>query len=276
MVSCRCPTSAVSSKCVTIACMSNPPRGPLNTGVVCKCIFRSWWRHQLETFPRYWPFVMGIHRSPTKACDTELWCFLWSVPEQTVEKTVDIPVIWDATNAHVTSLRVTKSIATPPPPPPPPPHLLILSIFGIKKHHSYYIVLISDMCPAATQGLSTLSQKLRTSFGPNMFNFVTTRGSFPSWWATCSSIVCLKNDIWATPGTVLEETSIHPFNPCDDEFITRINIDHGPLARYIKLRVAHALGMPGTFSSPPRFSDPDMHHGTCITARAVMHAGIAN
>ena len=40
---------------------------------------------------------------------------------------------------------------------------------------------------------------------------------------------------------------------------------HGPLARYVILRVAHAPGMPGTFSPPPRFSDPDMHHGTCMT-----------
>ena len=40
---------------------------------------------------------------------------------------------------------------------------------------------------------------------------------------------------------------------------------HGPLARYVKSRVAHALGMPGTFSPPPRVSDLDMHHGTCGT-----------
>ena len=40
---------------------------------------------------------------------------------------------------------------------------------------------------------------------------------------------------------------------------------HGPLARYVKLRVAHAPGMPGTFSPPPRVSDPDMHLGTCAT-----------
>ena len=36
------------------------------------------WKH----FPRYWPFVRGIHRSRwiprTKASDAELWCFLWS------------------------------------------------------------------------------------------------------------------------------------------------------------------------------------------------------
>ena len=40
---------------------------------------------------------------------------------------------------------------------------------------------------------------------------------------------------------------------------------HGPLSRYVKLRVAHAPGMPGTFYPPPRVSDPDMHHGTCVT-----------
>ena len=36
-------------------------------------------------FPRYWPFVWGIHRSRwiphTKASDAELWCFLWSASE---------------------------------------------------------------------------------------------------------------------------------------------------------------------------------------------------
>ena len=28
---------------------------------------------------------------------------------------------------------------------------------------------------------------------------------------------------------------------------------------------AHAPGMLGTFTPPPRVSDPDMHHGTCVT-----------
>ena len=40
---------------------------------------------------------------------------------------------------------------------------------------------------------------------------------------------------------------------------------NGPLARYIKLQVAHAPEIPGTFFSPPQVSDPDMHHGTCVT-----------
>ena len=42
-------------------------------------------------------------------------------------------------------------------------------------------------------------------------------------------------------------------------------IMHVPLARYVKLRFAHAPGMPGTFSPPPWVCDPDMHHGTCVT-----------
>ena len=45
----------------------------------------------------------------------------------------------------------------------------------------------------------------------------------------------------------------------------QIITSHGPLARYVKLRVAHAPGRPGTFSPPLRVSDPDMHHGTCVT-----------
>ena len=47
--------------------------------------------------------------------------------------------------------------------------------------------------------------------------------------------------------------------------VSSINPSHGPLARYVKLRVVHAPGMPGTFTPPPRVSDPDMHHVTCVT-----------
>ena len=51
------------------------------------------WKH----FPRRWPFVRGIHRSAvnshTKASDAELWYFLWSAPEPTVEQTMGDPVL---------------------------------------------------------------------------------------------------------------------------------------------------------------------------------------
>ena len=40
---------------------------------------------------------------------------------------------------------------------------------------------------------------------------------------------------------------------------------HGPLSIYEILRVAHAPGIPETFSPPPPVSDLGMHHGTCVT-----------
>ena len=40
---------------------------------------------------------------------------------------------------------------------------------------------------------------------------------------------------------------------------------HGPFTRCVKLWVAHAPGMSGTFFPPPQISDPDMHHGTYVT-----------
>ena len=33
----------------------------------------SWWRHQMEPFPRYWPFVRGIHRSPVNSPHEGRW-----------------------------------------------------------------------------------------------------------------------------------------------------------------------------------------------------------
>ena len=44
-----------------------------------------------------------------------------------------------------------------------------------------------------------------------------------------------------------------------------IIVRHGPFTRYVKVRVAHAPGMPGTFSPKPIVSDPGMHHGMCVT-----------
>ena len=33
----------------------------------------SWWRHQMKTFLRYWPFVRGIHRSPVNSPHKGQW-----------------------------------------------------------------------------------------------------------------------------------------------------------------------------------------------------------
>ena len=64
--------------------------------------------------------------------------------------------------------------------------------------------------------------------------------------------------------TSLCRVDIHVMSECSWYALIGL-CHHRPLARYIELRVAHAVGMPGTYSPPPRVSDPDMHHGKCAT-----------
>ena len=65
-------------------------------------------------FPRYWPFVVeftGDRWIPlTKASDAELWCFLWSTPEQTIEWTIETPVVLDTIALIMTSLKCSLDI----------------------------------------------------------------------------------------------------------------------------------------------------------------------
>ena len=49
----------------------------------------------------------------TKASDAELWCFIWSAPEQTFEQTIGTPVIWDAIVPIMTSLISQMPLLSP-------------------------------------------------------------------------------------------------------------------------------------------------------------------
>ena len=59
---------------------------------------------QWKYFSCYWPLwgeSTGDWCIPlTNTSDAELWCFLWSAPEQTVEKTNEAPVIFRNHGAH--------------------------------------------------------------------------------------------------------------------------------------------------------------------------------
>ena len=80
----------------------------------------AWWRHQMETFSALLALCEGnppvTGGFPSQRPVTELWCFSWSAPEQTVEQTVKMPVIWDAimlimtaTNMTLLTLRPTQN-----------------------------------------------------------------------------------------------------------------------------------------------------------------------
>ena len=79
-----------------------------------------------------------------------------------------------------------------------------------------------------------------------------------TWWTangiTCG-LCCQKQVSKAWISDCIQQNSVgcsYLFNP-------------GPLTTYVKLWFAHVPGMPGTFSQPRRVSDPDIHHGTCVT-----------
>ena len=48
-----------------------PPRHYKRVGY--SYLIHAWWRHQIETFPRHWPFVRGIHRSPMDSPHKGQW-----------------------------------------------------------------------------------------------------------------------------------------------------------------------------------------------------------
>ena len=78
---------------------------------------------------------------------------------------------------------------------------------------------------------------------------------------TYTAMQMLKKRLWRLVG----RSAIHWFLWYWKRCLLRAIALHGPLARYVKLRVAHVPGMPGTSSPPPRVSDPDKDHGTCVT-----------
>ena len=62
----------------------------LNKITLSSRLQNTWWRHQMETFSALLAICAGEftgHRwiPRTKASDAELWCFIWSAPEWTIE-----------------------------------------------------------------------------------------------------------------------------------------------------------------------------------------------
>ena len=66
----------------------------------------SWWRHQIETFSALLVLCVGIHQSPVDSPHKGQWrgALMFSSLEQTVEQTMETPVIWDANALIVKSL----------------------------------------------------------------------------------------------------------------------------------------------------------------------------
>ena len=79
------------------------------------------------------------------------------------------------------------------------------------------------------------------------------------WYRSISPYSIAYVSIRPTSSIQFHRASYYKFNPNVVFFL------YGLLSRCVKMRVAHASGMPGTFFPPPRVRDPDMHHGMCVT-----------
>ena len=72
----------------------------------CYCMMTSSNGNIFRVTGPLWGEFTGHRWIPlTKASDAELWCFLWSTPELTVEQTIEKLVIWDAIAFIMTSLE---------------------------------------------------------------------------------------------------------------------------------------------------------------------------
>ena len=81
---------------------------------------------------------------------------------------------------------------------------------------------------------------------------------------------CKSDTFVKVPDIQIEAQLPTPMSVCWRKYSKpTVNLGYGPLTCYVKLRVAHAPGMPGTFSPPPT-SKENHYLGTpaCITARA--------
>ena len=77
-----------------------------------------------------------------------------------------------------------------------------------------------------------------------------------SWYLSNTKVLCHLCEIQAL-STLSQLATSNTFPPTG--LITCYN-NYGPLARYVKLQIAHTPGMPGTSSPPPRLAIP-----TCMT-----------
>ena len=215
----------------------------------------SWWRHQMDFFPHYWPFVRGITGPRwiprTKASDAELRCFLWCAS------------VWInswVNNHEASDLRRYRT------------HYDVIVIRREKMKGNIWSkewydmgamsFQITGISPVVLNSLCKLWQKenFKASWHGNIF-YITA--SFWKRYTGNSLTKQNKTELWRFPSYPPEQV----FFPQKVEYCWELRLlkSHGPLARYVNLRVAYAPGMPRTFSPPPRVSDSDIHHGTCAT-----------
>ena len=109
----------------------------------------------------------------------------------------------------------------------------------------------------------------RTQVGPMLVTSTLSSGIWFRWpSAECMTVVTRVREQCSYCSLALNHRYIHVVQDSFSSLaLGQIHVcpRNRPLARYVKLLIAHAPAMPGTFSPPLRVSDPEMHHSTCVT-----------
>ena len=124
------------------------------------------------TGPLWGEFTGHLWIPLTKTSDVELWCFLWSTPEQTVEQTIETPVIWDAIAPYDVTVMLYYSLA-----------MNIISDCVVCKESCIFILVIMHSCEpyAVNVGHSLLMCSLH-SYKTNIERILIISVPFASVW----------------------------------------------------------------------------------------------
>ena len=120
-------------------------------------------------------------------------------------------------------------------------HLVVCAL----EKHIYLWLIVSTAVDLSTVALNNLTFWVRNMHINHVNAWYVWIANHPLW-NIISFGLCANNRKWSAY--------------CANQGFLHL---HGPLTRYIKLRIPLALR---TFSPPQRVSDPSMHHGTCLAA----------
>ena len=233
----------------------------------------------------------------TKASDAELSCFLWSAPEQTLEQTIMMSrSLWCHSNVCLAdksfhnvnfgkdvrikcyrsisfcSMCDMKSSCKPSPVEvsacgspvavisDQTLSLYICDLIGIKITRQSTQLLQWKILIRWYSGINVNFQGCDLVYPVAFIHWHCNPNYHPIW--PLSGWIY----IWGKYENISHHSMISQYWDGLGGWIVNTWPGDGPLTTYVKLRVMHAPGMPGTFSPPPRVSDPGMHHGTCVVA----------
>ena len=144
--------------------------------------FNPLWRHQVESFPHYCPFVRETTCqsgfSSQRDSNADLCCFC-SQSEQTVEQTLDWPIFWDAMaviwrRRNALNWIVSMVVAGGP---TPNWHQGILKRHGeIGQLYIYRYAILFQSCPVISAAMRKTATLLDARELRNLWNYVFCKG----------------------------------------------------------------------------------------------------